>query len=94
MIEVYQILKATEKFVCNDGFDEERLERCFRAFQDDLYLGRIHGKETSWLFMSKESATDYCFRHDTNLDKLLKESVGMKMVIMEYNYIVTNNVFD
>lgn len=92
MIEVYQIFRATERFYCSNGFTKERLNCCFDAFQADLQF-RLKCEVTSWLFMSEESARDYCERHNTTLEGAMS-AVGLSEVEFEYNMVLPNSVFD
>lgn len=93
MIKVYQIVRVSEVFRSSDGFSAERIERCFKAFRDDIDLGRFKVEDTCWLFMSEDSAKDYCERHNTTLESALS-AVGLNEICFEFNVAITNTVYD
>lgn len=93
MIEVYQIVRVSEIFRSSNGFSAERIERCFKAFNDDIDLGRFKVEDTCWLFMSEESAKDYCNRHNTTLESALT-AVGLNEIHFEFNAVLTKTVYD
>lgn len=93
MIEIFQIVRVKETFSYSKGFDVERIERCFKAFNEDMALCRIKSEDTSWLFMSEKSASAYCERHNTTLEKALA-AVGLNEVSFEFNFVIPNTVMD
>lgn len=93
MIEIYQIARVKETFSSTDGFNEIRLKHCFESFRNDIDNGRFHVEDTSWLFLSKDSASDFCKRHNTSYEKL-GEYVGKRKVTFEFNVFIPNTVFD
>lgn len=93
MIEVYQIVRVSEIFRSSNGFSAERIERCFKAFKDDIDLGRFKVEDTTWLFLSEDSARDYCERHNTTLESALT-AVGLNEMRFEFNVAIINTVYD
>lgn len=93
MIEVYQIVRVSEIFCSSNGFSAERIERCFKAFKDDIDLGRFKVEDTCWLFMSETSAVDYCERHNTTLESALT-AVGLNEIRFEFNVAIKNTIYD
>lgn len=91
MIEVYQIVRVARTFRCTNGFTKERLIRCFRNFEDSIDLD--DSVCTSWIFLSEQSAKDYCERHNSSLERIF-DCVGFDVVTFEYNEAVLNTVYD